>query len=76
MNIRIPFYGRLMIDGGKPYGHPVAHSPKGWPWWKFFKLSPVPATGSRAGWRSFNVWLYTRNDAVCCFVCLARKVAA
>ena len=70
--IRVPLIGKLIVDEHDAYGTTVAHSPKVWPWWKLWKLQWVrtnPDLPRIDGVHSFNVWLYTRNNARCTYVC-------
>ncbi len=76
--LTIPRVGKLMVEPNAPYGYPVRHSPKVWPWWKLWKLHWVrtnPNFKRVPGVHSFNVWLYTRNDARCTYVCLDTRKA-
>ena len=74
-SLTIPLFGMLHVDPAKWYGRPVGHQPTAWPWWKRFSVKGVRIAGYSPSWRSWNVWLYTRDDALCTWVCLHRTRA-
>lgn len=68
--IRIPFYGLLLVErNNRWYGRPVLHNPVWWKWWQVFQVS-LHKTSAYSNRKDYNLWLYTRADAICIHVAL------